>query len=448
VPVVLIRRSPIETSGGLDPRAIADAYAHPLRGRVLTALSERPQVTIQAVAERLGEDPQRVRSQVDALLDLGLVEVTDEEISRGVLQRRYGAPPIIIGDDDSLGGEHRIVLAKATVRLLMESVRLAAAAGTLGRRPDDYEMRTYGEVDDACVDELADLHRRGFTEILGAIEEGRERIRESDVSGTEIISALFFFEAPLWGPRPPRRSGRGGTRPRPALRTAEAPSSRSAEDPSVHCDPQALAKAHSHPVRGRVLMALSERPDVTIREVAERLGESPRRVRHHVEALLAAGLAAVTSSENLSGVVQNRYGAGLLVVDDAELWSQEERVRFIMPLIRTLAADLGVAADAGTIARTENFVVRTYGEVDDACLEELADLHLRTDRAVRKAIQEGHERVARTGGAGTEVVTALFFFEAPLWRAIDPRSHGTRPEPPSGEANPALVPRAAPPQGK
>lgn len=348
------------------------------------------------------------------------MEVTDEEISRGVLQRRYGAPPIVVGDDDSLGGEHRIGIAKATVRLLMGAVRLAAAAGTLRGRPDDYEMRTYAEVDDACIEELLDLHWRGFTNIFGAIEEGRERVRGSGMSGTEIISALFFFEAPLWGPRPPGRSG--GARPRPALRTAPGPSSRSAEEPSVHCDPQALAKASDHPVRGRVLLALSERPDVTIREVAERLGEAPRRVRHHVEALLEAGLVAVTSSENLSGVVQNRYGAGLLVVDDAELWSQEERLRFTVPAIRTLAADLAVAADAGTISGTDDFMVRMYGEVDDVCLEELADLHLRIDRAVRKAIQEGHERVARSGGAGTEVVTALYFFEAPMWRDVVAKS--------------------------
>ncbi len=353
---------------------------------------------------------------------MGLVEVTDEEISRGVLQRRYGAPPIIVGDDDPQGGEYRIELAKATVRLLMEDVRLAAAAGTLGGRPDDYGMRTYAEIDDACLAELVDLHRRGFTKILGAIEEGRERVRESGVPGTEIISALFFFEAPLWGPRPPRRSGRRGARPRPALRIADGPSSESAEEPSVHCDPQALAKAYEHPVRGRVLTALSERPDVTIREIAERLDEPPRRVRHHVEALLAAGLVAVTSSENLSGVVQHRYGAGLLVVDDAELWSQEEQMGFAKVVVRLVAADLGVAADAGMIAGIEDFVVRMYGEVDDACLEELADLHLRTDRAIREVIQEGHERVARSGAVGTEVVTALFFFEAPLWRdVVSPR---------------------------
>jgi DNA-binding transcriptional ArsR family regulator len=414
----MIYRSSIDAVTRIDSRVIAEVYAHSLRGRVLSALAERPQATIRAVAERLEESPGRVRHQVDALLDLGLVKVTGEEIWRGVLRRRYGAEPVIVWDDDS-SPEMRLEIAKATVRLLMGDIAAAAAAGTLARRPDDFEVRMYGEVDDACLEDVAILSRRAFDEIVSAIQEGRERVWESGRRGTEIISALFVFEAPLWRSRQSRSSGEGRAGLKEPLHIPDPVVSRSLNDPSIYLDPQALAKAYGHPVRSKVLTALSERPGVTVREVAERLEESPRRVRHHLDALIKAGLATVTSSDNLSGVVQYRYGAGPLLVDDADQWSRDERIRFTKTAVRLLAADLGEAVAAGTIGEgREDFEVRMYGEVDDACLEQLAALHLRADRGIRKAIYEGRDRVMKSGEAGTEVISALYFFEAPLWRHV------------------------------
>ncbi len=399
---------------------VAEVYAHPLRGRVLNALSEYPWATVRAVAERVGEPARRVRHQIDALVDLGLIAVTGEEVGRGVLEPRYGAVPIIVREDtvDPLSQEERMELAKAASLFLMNDIAVAAAAGTMSRRADDFEMRTYAEVDDECLDELVDLHWRAYSDIFSTVQEGRERVWESGMPGTEIISALFLFEAPLWG-KVVRSPSRGKPGPRPAVHGDDGPDLPSVIDPAVHPDRQAIAKAFENPVRGRVLTALSERPDVTIREVAERVGEPPRRVRHHVDGLLETGLITVTSSENLSGVIQRRYGAGPLVVDDVDGWSREERVRYANTTVRLLAEDIGVAVAAGTIANGgDDFEVRIYGEVDDVCLERLADLHLRTDRAVRQMIFEGRDRVMRGGETGTEVVTALFLFEAPLWRHV------------------------------
>ncbi|HEY2480097.1 MAG TPA: helix-turn-helix domain-containing protein [Solirubrobacterales bacterium] len=412
----MAHRPPTDPAVRLDPRAVAEAFAHPLRGKILVALSERPDITIGEVAERLGESPRRVRHHIEAILDQGLAEVTGEESRGGVIQRRYGTGRLIVDGGDSLSDEKVVEVAKATARLLMEDIGVAARADTQGRRADDLEARMYGEVDDACLEELVDLHWRAYHDIFRAFEEGRERVRQSGRPGTEVVSALFFFEAPLWGRSTRARPDRGPTRPRSAAAPPDGRGCHSplhgADDP----DPQAMAEAYRHPVRGRVLTALSERPDVTVREVAERLGEPPRRVRHHLEALLGTGLVRVTGSEKLSGVIQHRYGAGPLVVDDSDSWSREERVRTARFVVRLLAVDLAVAAAAGTLGKgRDDFQVRMYGEVDDDCLARLGALHERAYRSIRTAIDEGRDRNTSTGGPGTEVVSALYHFEAPVW---------------------------------
>jgi DNA-binding transcriptional ArsR family regulator len=402
----LARPSTVGSSGLDDPGAIVEAYRHPLRGRVLSVLAERPGVTVRQIAERLDEPPRRVRHHLEVLVEAGLVEVTAEEKTAGAVRRRYGRGPVELSAEAAVDPAGRIELGKATVRMLMGDLNVAAAAGTLCARPDDFEARFYGEVDEVSFRELVALHSEAYRQILRTVQDGKDRVRQSGRWGTEIIASLFFFEAPLWGPQAPRRSGRAFVgRP-------------------VRHDPQALAKAYVHPVRGRVLTALAERPGVTIRELADHLGEPKRRIRHQVEALVETGLVGVTG-EVLSRVVERRYGAGLLEVEDAYSWSREERVVFANGTVRTLAADFAAAAAAETFARGGNdFEVRMYGEVDDTCLEVLAGLHHAIYGSIRAKIEEGQERVSASGEPGTEVVSALFCFEAPLWRGVVEAARG------------------------
>jgi DNA-binding transcriptional ArsR family regulator len=391
---------PANSTARDDPRAILEAYRDPVRGRVLIALSERPGVTIDEVAERLGGSPDQVGPHVEALLGAGLVEVTSEDEVNGETRRRYGRGPLDVFDGGPAGLEGSVEIGKATVRMLMGDFAIAAAAGTHSRRPDDFEVRTYGEVDEAYYRELVDQHWKAYREIRRSLDEGIARIGESGERGTEFVSALFFFEAPLWGPEAPRRAVRWPV------------------DRSVDPDPRALAKACCHQVRWRILVALSERPDVTIRELADHLGEPRRRVRHHIETLVETGLAVVTS-EDISRVVERRYAAGAIAADDLDSWDQEERLLFANSITRTLAADFSVAAAAGTLTRGgDDLQARMYGEVDDACLEELAELNLSIYRETRTMSEAGYERVMESGEPGIEVVTALFAFEVPLWRHV------------------------------
>lgn len=64
-------------------------------------------------------------------------------------------------------------------------------------------MRFYLRADEATRARVVEVLRRAYPEVLGAVEAGRERVRERDEPGTEIVSAFFLFETPLWGERSP-----------------------------------------------------------------------------------------------------------------------------------------------------------------------------------------------------------------------------------------------------
>jgi DNA-binding transcriptional ArsR family regulator len=52
----------------------------------------------------------------------------------------------------------------------------------------------------------------------------------------------------------------------------------------------ALIETLSHPLRARILTVIWERPGVTIKQIAERIDEPARKVRHHVERMVEADL--------------------------------------------------------------------------------------------------------------------------------------------------------------
>jgi DNA-binding transcriptional ArsR family regulator len=180
--------------------AVVEALQHPLKAKVLTALAERPDVTIRQVAERLKESPRRVRHQINALLDVGLVEVSAEVRRRGVIERRYSSRVAMdFPGEDVMSPALRLRYSKEVVRMLMADVGAATAAGTFASGPDRYECRFYGEVDDQCLEELGEIHERVYREIAETFTAGRERVWESGEAGTEVVSALLFFDAALWG---------------------------------------------------------------------------------------------------------------------------------------------------------------------------------------------------------------------------------------------------------
>jgi DNA-binding transcriptional ArsR family regulator len=395
---------------GADARMAgsAEAYLDPVRAKVMAALTERPEgASVAQLAARTGQASRLVRRHVDFLLAHGLAEVVGGGGGPTGRARLFRAEAIIYDRPDLLGDDVLAALARATVLLLLGDVSKAAGVGSYAARDDDWSTRIYGEVDERCLEELSRLHLGVCAEIGDAIEAGRGRQTRAGCPPVELVAGVLLFRSPLWaealgGER------RGGDGP-PHL--PEAPSPLSVERAGT------LVAALAHPLRGRLLAALVDRPGVTIRQLSVRLGTPPRRVRHALEALLDSGLAEISAEVLRPGVIERRYGARPWLVEEGTPTTPATRAALCRAVALHLKEDLARSAEAGTLGAWDGECqFRWYAEVDERCRLEIAEIHRRAFPRILSTIEEGRRRVAEGAGPGTEVVSALFLFEAPLWR--------------------------------
>lgn len=180
-----------------------------------------------------------------------------------------------------------------------------------------------------------------------------------------------------------------------------------------------LADAMADPLRIRLLAAVSERPGISVREMAEWVGEPPRKVRYHIEALLSQGLVAVQGEARRRGAIEHQYRAAtqmMLETDDEALISAAQERRISVEVLKMVMADATGAVASGHFgAREGHAEMRLRGEVDEAGWDELADLLLRTAREAQAIIKESGGRCAEKGEKGLELTAALLLFEAPIW---------------------------------
>jgi len=67
-------------------------------------------------------------------------------------------------------------------------------------------------------------------------------------------------------------------------------------------------KALAHPLRQRILELMIEAP-ITTKQVADRIGEKPTKLYHHVDTLEAAGLIRLVRTQKKRGTVEKYYEA-------------------------------------------------------------------------------------------------------------------------------------------
>jgi len=81
-----------------------------------------------------------------------------------------------------------------------------------------------------------------------------------------------------------------------------------------------LSAALRDPIRRRLLFLLGDRPQgVTIGQLARRLGEPPRRIRHYVEILMEAGQVVVEGERPRRNTIERTFRAGPVPL----LWHQD-----------------------------------------------------------------------------------------------------------------------------
>ncbi|HEY2053232.1 MAG TPA: helix-turn-helix domain-containing protein [Solirubrobacterales bacterium] len=417
--------------------ALMETFDDPLRTQVYIAIYERPGATVSQVARRLDQPGRRVRHQVDRLINDGLVVVDAETPKRNVRERHHRGVvvPSVDWDDDRWSEENRQRMNLSLVKFIAADIGRAIRHRTFGARLGHAEVRVPGEVDGRGWAEIEATLTRSMEHVEATMISSAARLEASGETGIEVFSALLLFEARPWDPSADARQG-----PRPSRWTRAAcgcpsipslSSGSKADGPRLADDlRRALIGAIEDQFRAHVLFAVVDRPGVTIGQIAARIGQPPRRVRHQVERLLEAGLILVDAETPRRNARERHYrGVALPTLkEEGPDWTDEQRRKFAISVAGAIMADLDGGIHAETFGtRSGHSVIRIPGEVDDRGWGELAASIVSTTERIEGTMVRSAARLTQKGVAGREVVSALLLFESPPWDPGEGARSGPRP---------------------
>jgi DNA-binding transcriptional ArsR family regulator len=193
----------------------------------------------------------------------------------------------------------------------------------------------------------------------------------------------------------------------------------------------ALVDTLSDPFQARVYTTVTERPGATIAQIAARIGEPPRRVRHQIEHLLEVGLVHLDSRTKRRNAREHHYRAVALAKVQNELdssWDDDQRRKVALSVTRMITGDIGQALRAGILGTSDGHAeVRVSAEVDGQGWQELADIMERVMGEIEETVIRSAARLEASGLGGTEVVAALLLFQTPAWERSVDDTPGPRP---------------------
>ena len=181
-------------------RLLAEAMGHPFRGRLLQAVSEKSEqgVSIRRLAARLGEPKRKVRYHLDALSDLGLVEVAGATTLSGVVERSYRVSEVPSIKVELSDREQARLVHIECLKSILADARRAIGAKVFGIRPGHRAIRTTAAVDQEGWAELSAIQDRAREEAEAAVERARGRLEHSSEPPLTALAAMLLFEVPPW----------------------------------------------------------------------------------------------------------------------------------------------------------------------------------------------------------------------------------------------------------
>jgi DNA-binding transcriptional ArsR family regulator len=192
------------------------------------------------------------------------------------------------------------------------------------------------------------------------------------------------------------RTSSGNNRHRPAGETSEA----------------RIAKALAHPLRARILQRLGERvasPGDLAVELAAPLGV----VSYHVRMLRDYECVELVRTEPRRGALQHFYRATARPMLDENQWRtlpSTLRRELSGETIKGLVADLGSAADAGTLDDPDVVMNRMQLELDERAFKKLNKLLARTQEQALQIAAESSARLNDGGSGGFPTELAILHF--------------------------------------
>lgn len=189
-----------------------------------------------------------------------------------------------------------------------------------------------------------------------------------------------------------------------------------------------VAAAMADPVRGKIFIATAEPTffvasktsngsvGVSVREIAERVQESRRRVKYHLEVLCRQGLVEVVEEQRRGGVVEHYYRATsilMLSTEEMEGLPVRRQQKIILEVLREIFADATAALESGTyVRRPEWATARLHADVDEQGWKELGMLYEKTTRDALEIMANARERLRESDEKPIRIGAASLFFEA------------------------------------
>jgi len=194
-----LKRSELPRKKGI--LALAAAYSHPMRVRILTAMNspKRRHSPIQ-MAEQWGEDVSIVAYHFRELVAFGLLEVVEENRVRGSIEHVHEAKTTALAWErewKELPPIFKQHMAALTERLGFEALGAAIDAGTFESRDDTVLAQDTMRVDERGAKEALAILAKTVEALMKVSERAAARLDESEDEGLLISYMAVGYEGAL-----------------------------------------------------------------------------------------------------------------------------------------------------------------------------------------------------------------------------------------------------------
>jgi hypothetical protein len=194
-----LKRSEVPRKKGI--LALAAAYSHPMRVRILTAMnSPRRRASPILLAEEWGEDVSIVAYHFRELVAYDFLEVVEEHKVRGSIEHVHEAKTTALAWDREwsqmppIFKQHMLAL---TARLGFEAMGAAIDGGTFESRDDTVLAQDTMRLDEQGAIEALSLLAKTMEAMLKVAERAAARLVESGEEGTLISYMAVGYEGTL-----------------------------------------------------------------------------------------------------------------------------------------------------------------------------------------------------------------------------------------------------------
>jgi DNA-binding transcriptional ArsR family regulator len=201
---------------------------------------------------------------------------------------------------------------------------------------------------------------------------------------------------------------------------------------------ESLFKALGHPLRLRIIEALTERGEASPVALARDFGLALAAVSHHVRVLRDLGWIEISRTEPRRGAVEHFYRPVRRPVIDDEQWEQLPvvlRRGLASSVVRRIFGEASRASTTGGFDDPEAHIARMPLKLDARGRRELSQVLVETMRQADEIKRQAAARRASATGSDGDLAAselAILHFRlphetTPREPAVDGRSHSARP---------------------